>query len=389
MGSNIDYSSFKIFKEYYVGLRKQEGDTPPLGFATPFENNSAGKKRIETVNRWCNNNSNMKFDNIPIKGFEISKSVRRVYWGGGNVVWRVYDPRGFEVEISSANLSRIIDSVGILPGGVINSNCVWGRLGSENILIPEGSELWNKQIDPTVKTKDYNVGDMVVLKNGDSVVYCGHLNVLISKQTSELFDYSGKIIAKNSHDRWANEKVTRTFVVSKMHVCHSSQRYIFRKNIEVNSVSKKGELSVKQVDKLINDYNNISYKNYISSKNCFEKIMFMSKDPITSYNIFMEEVCCNELKKRLNDSTYYSVFEFYIENKGEMFLIERFLDRHVSSENNNFNYIKLYSKVLDIKEDTIIEGRTFTNLESLSYNEGVKFYSLTLMVNNSFKCKAR
>ena len=65
------------------------------------------KKRIETVKHWCgskNENAVFEiFENKPTHGFTISKEVRRLTTS--NVVWRIFDPRGFELEISSGNMA--------------------------------------------------------------------------------------------------------------------------------------------------------------------------------------------------------------------------------------------------------------------------------------------
>jgi hypothetical protein len=95
-----------------------------LGFATPYEPNlKAYEKRKSTIDSWVRSyyTTPVKIepiiiDNVPLDNFKIAESVRRVYWGGGNVVWRIQDPRGFELEISSANLARIIDCVTIQHG---------------------------------------------------------------------------------------------------------------------------------------------------------------------------------------------------------------------------------------------------------------------------------
>src|SRR5574343_534640 len=94
----------------------------------------AGESNLVTNRRLQLVDANNKFkpriiDNTPQIGFQFTKSVRRTYWGGGNVVWRVLDPRGFELEISSANLARIMDC-SCIKEGVIEEPCVWGRSGA-------------------------------------------------------------------------------------------------------------------------------------------------------------------------------------------------------------------------------------------------------------------
>jgi hypothetical protein len=198
----------KLFPKLYVGFKAQDdhdeengapGTRPHLGFATPYEENAAGKKRQETVDRWAKDgesyyhwNPKTKqytakkrpvrpveiIDNVPIEGFKIGEDIRRVYWGGGNVVWRIYDPRGFELEISSANLAKVIEHVGLAKGGAIAGRCIWGRLGGQNLLIPEGTEVWDKMVKDQVKIasnaklkpmKEVPVGATVSTKTGDKI----------------------------------------------------------------------------------------------------------------------------------------------------------------------------------------------------------------------------
>lgn len=152
-------TSMKVFSKLYVGVRAASTGVP-LGFATPYEENAAGRKRQETVNSWLgeysydyrnsvrvkNKVNKQIIENVPMPGFKITDDVKRVYWGGGNVVWRVEDPRGFELEIQSNNLMAIVQSCGIEAGGLIPGNCVWGRAGGDNILLHETSDEYKDAV---------------------------------------------------------------------------------------------------------------------------------------------------------------------------------------------------------------------------------------------------
>ena len=158
-------TKIKVFPQLYVGLKAQfhydsvaktRTQKVNLGFATPLENNAAFEKRKRTVDDWSRPFGDwdpiarvhipgkkldpITVDNSPIAGFKITDDVRRIYWGGGNVVWRVEDPRGFELEISSGNLMAIIQTVGLQPGGNIPGKCVWARDGANNVLLHEVTE---------------------------------------------------------------------------------------------------------------------------------------------------------------------------------------------------------------------------------------------------------
>ena len=67
-----------------------------------------GKLRKEkSWKNWCDSNlGSDKFDNVPTSGFVLNKKVGdyRGGWNGRQAWIRIYDPRGFEFEISVNNL---------------------------------------------------------------------------------------------------------------------------------------------------------------------------------------------------------------------------------------------------------------------------------------------
>ncbi len=192
-------TAMKVFSKLYVGFRPQKG--VPLGFATPYEENAAGRKRQATVDNWSGSGGtwdegvyvpNPKLpvkiiDNEPEPGFKITDDVKRVYWGGGNVVWRVEDPRGFELEIQSQNLMALIQSAGIQEGGVIPGKCVWGRSEGINILLHETSDEYKAAFKAaeTLKApkklgkKDRRVGGLYTRADGTLAIYLGVVHVTV------------------------------------------------------------------------------------------------------------------------------------------------------------------------------------------------------------------
>ena len=180
--------------EFYVGLREQGPGNLPLAFLTPYDTTKAFEKRKATVDLWAGGNRyygrsgsitlpSRNVANTPLYGFRISESIKRTGgWNGGNVVWRIEDPRGFEWEISSSNMAQIIIQSGISAGGIINQRCIIGRIGSSNILIPEGTDLWN-QMESDIELHNsrsksstitnLSVGDYLTFSNGTNGVYLG------------------------------------------------------------------------------------------------------------------------------------------------------------------------------------------------------------------------
>jgi len=183
-------SDLKIPDIVYVKFqtRKREGDEYILGFMTPYDpNDAAFKDRKVTVDRWSEgwskegknilNSASWVGVNESLTGFKILHTVSRSRTS--NKVWRVLDPRGFELEISSWNLSELLQEV-TLEEGVITSPCIWARSkNGENWLLAVGTDTYESAKEFTsvrsnrISLRDVDLGDVVTLHDGRHVRYLG------------------------------------------------------------------------------------------------------------------------------------------------------------------------------------------------------------------------
>jgi hypothetical protein len=174
----------KLPEKLYCGFQ-QRSDDELLGFLTPFGTDAAFEKRKYTVDHWASriyrdqkNVDSKIFDNVLLDGYRLDRHIKRYGWNGGNVVVRIEDPRGFEVEISVANLCKLIEN-NTIENGIIKAKCIWGREGSQNILLAENSQPYLDAIENTrryensVSLKDIQPGYKILLKNGVSGIYLG------------------------------------------------------------------------------------------------------------------------------------------------------------------------------------------------------------------------
>jgi len=181
----------KIPAKHYVGMVKRENEVLPLAFITPYGEDSAAKKRMSTVDEWVANNGRWYkqkslpttvIDNKPLSGFKITSDIRTTSYGGLDK-WRIEDPRGFELEITSANLARLM-SVGMIDRGEINDQCVWARIGANNVLLSTNTDEYKKAIantqiaSLTANWKDAKVGNGVILQNNLRGVWLGKMYLL-------------------------------------------------------------------------------------------------------------------------------------------------------------------------------------------------------------------
>lgn len=181
--------NIKIPTKHYVGMIRRGDQGLPLGFMTPWGEDSAAKKRMATVDSWANQGYKtvkieaQTIDNIPLSGFRLTSSIRSSSYGGDDK-WRIEDPRGFELEITSGNLGRLL-SVGMIDKGEIIDQCVWGRLGANNILISTSTDEYKDAVKNTeVASKsalwsDVKLGDTVVLQNNLRGVWLGRMHPLL------------------------------------------------------------------------------------------------------------------------------------------------------------------------------------------------------------------
>jgi hypothetical protein len=132
-------ASFFIPKKINVGFQKREGTyTGKLAYIVYFD--EKGKLRKETSwNGWRHKDiPNEIYDNEPTSGFVLNKKVGDYvsYWNHRQAYVRVYDPRGFEFEITIQNLLYILENATSTKGKGLEGDFVYGWDGKDLVLIP-------------------------------------------------------------------------------------------------------------------------------------------------------------------------------------------------------------------------------------------------------------
>lgn len=122
-----------------------------------------------------------EFDNEPMEGFVLNKKVGGTCWSWNyrQTYVRVYDPRGFEFEITVPNLLYILENTSSIKGKGLDGKFVYGWEGTDLVLIPVSSpdyeelvSLNNKRFDgKKIYAKDLKIGATYLTKEGDEVVY--------------------------------------------------------------------------------------------------------------------------------------------------------------------------------------------------------------------------
>lgn len=112
-----------------------------------------------------------RFDNLPTHGFKIGKVASR--YSTSNKFYRIIDPRGFQLEISTDNLNEIIQNGEIVYGEIIGKY-VWVK-STRDYLISVNHPEYKRWLNPPEKEKNksLDIGDLVILPNDGEALYIG------------------------------------------------------------------------------------------------------------------------------------------------------------------------------------------------------------------------
>lgn len=128
------------------------------------------------------------FDNVPTSGFVLNRAV-----GGVKRSWsrdariekvRVFDPRGFEIEIDMDNLLFILQENSSIVGKGLEGEFVYAWDGKNIVLLPTNCTEYEKSKEYTsLQSKKVTRADMVAgcqykTKKGQNVIYLGRFDYM-------------------------------------------------------------------------------------------------------------------------------------------------------------------------------------------------------------------
>lgn len=181
-------SSIFIPKTINVGYQNRSGTyTGKLAYVIYYD--EKGKLRKETSwNSWRDKNiPNNEYDNVPTEGFVLNKKAGdySTGWDHRHAYCRVYDPRGFEFEITIENLLYILENANCIKGKGLKGEFVYGWDGKDLVLMPVESpdykeiSKFNKIVhnNECIKAKDLIIGATYLTKDNESWIYMGKFDV--------------------------------------------------------------------------------------------------------------------------------------------------------------------------------------------------------------------
>ena len=188
-------STIYLPKTINVGYQKRDDTyTGKLAYII-YKDEKGVLRKAASWNSWRDQNiDSNEFDNTPTEGFVLNKHAGGVEnswgWNARKSYCRVYDPRGFEFEISIENLLYILENCSCIPGKGIEGKFVYGWDKTDLVLIPCNSpdykeiEKYSDTIENSekIRVKDLKLGATYMKRNGDKFVYLGKYDYFEDKR---------------------------------------------------------------------------------------------------------------------------------------------------------------------------------------------------------------
>ncbi len=123
----------------------------------------------------------IEFENVPTEGFVLNRKAGGYSsgWNHRSTYCRVYDPRGFEFEISIPNLLYILENANCIKGKGLEGKFIYGWDGKDLVLVPEQSVEYKEMVEFTnlrdlkVKKRDLKVGYNYICSDNVIRTYMG------------------------------------------------------------------------------------------------------------------------------------------------------------------------------------------------------------------------
>lgn len=183
-----------ISKRIHVGFCKRDGTySGKLAYVT-YEDNKGKMRKEVSWNNWRDKNIPVEvYDNEPLAGYVIHKSINQyAYWTGKRTAVRIYDPRGFEFEISLNNLVSLISHANLIDGE-IQEKCIFAQMGADLVLLSTNSEIYKEAVsyterqDDKVAAKDLKPGYIYLKRKGEDnqYIYIGYYDTYVWEEDKE------------------------------------------------------------------------------------------------------------------------------------------------------------------------------------------------------------
>lgn len=177
-------NTFYIPKKINVGFQKRSDTySGKLAYVTYTDDKGVFRKQ-HSWEGWRDKNIDpLTCDNTPTEGFVLNRNgggPREYYhWNPRNEFIRVYDPRGFEFEISLPNLLHILAHTNSYKGKGLEGKFIYAWEGKNLVLLPVACQEYKNSVEfsdlqkAKVSLKDLKIGATYETKKQEMIIYAG------------------------------------------------------------------------------------------------------------------------------------------------------------------------------------------------------------------------
>lgn len=180
-------STIFIPEKINVGYQKRSNTyTQKLAYIIYFDEKGVLRKETSWQNWRDKELANDIFENVPTEGFVLNKKVGDYVscWNHRQAYVRVYDPRGFEFEITIENLLFILENATSSKGKGLEGEFIYGWSGKDSVLLPVESADYKSIVEYSEKihsqfkigARTIKVGATYLTKSNEQWVYIGRFD---------------------------------------------------------------------------------------------------------------------------------------------------------------------------------------------------------------------
>lgn len=244
----------------------------------------------------------VEFENVPIEGFVLNKKAGGYSsgWNHRQTVCRVYDPRGWEFEISISNLLYILESNNSIKGKGLDGKFVYSWDGKDLVLLPVDSpdyeeiDEFNKKIKSglNVKQDDLEEGRVYLTKSGTKILYLGERYAI--NNSTKLYHNKVYLYLKTEYLERYEDHHLKTYINSYVNVVNS-----------LPVLLEKKELMTEKYTEIIEKHDKVSglklTKDQGKIKNTYERITdpsVLNLDKIENWQE-LQDLCIKSKDKKI------------------------------------------------------------------------------------------
>ena len=317
-----DKERFFIPEKIKVGYQKrQDTYTGKLSYIIYYDKKGVLRKE-KSWNSWRDEKIKAdEFKNEPTEGFVLNKHV-----GGCKSGWefrqsycRIYDPRGFEFEITIENLLFILDWVDCIKGKGLSGKFIYAWEGTDLVLLPECTEEYKESYAASEKmsVSNFKLNDLVPgsLYKVKSLPYWSY------DGKDELYDKSYAVYVDNvkfakdfgrkyeTKALFYNQTNNTVFIIDPKSILFEVQKDYLSKEEQdkVLDLFSKSAYSYNfwNTNGIVKEFKSINLKKYGLESYYFKKLSLINKN---GDNV---ELLRNFIRYKKNESYRYSPYSSY------------------------------------------------------------------------------